>query len=78
MGRRLLPAVALLLLASRPADAYRRGGHAHGRSAKGQMVHRPTRGSVDYDHVTAMRGDGSRPSPHHHRGACPHHGGVAG
>ena len=79
MGWRRLPAIiaaALLVLASHPADASPQGGHTYYRSTDGQMMHRPTRGNVDYGRVTAVCGDGSRSFSHHHRGTCSHHGDV--
>ena len=79
MGWRWLPAItaaALLLMAPHLAGAYRRGGHAYYRSTDGQLVHRPTRGNIDYGRVTAVCGDGSRSFSHHHHGTCSHHGGV--
>ncbi|MDQ2741592.1 MAG: DUF3761 domain-containing protein [Chloroflexota bacterium] len=68
---------ALILLTASPADAYRHGSKEYYRSTDGSMVHRPTRGNVDYGRVTAVCGDGSRSFSHHHQGTCSHHGGVA-
>ena len=69
--------VALMLLAISPADAYRHGSRGYYRSVDGSMVHRPTRGNIDYGRVSAVCGDGSRSFSHHHQGTCSHHGGVA-
>ncbi len=68
-------AVSVLLSAMAPAYAWRHSGDYY-RSTDGSMVHRPTRGNVNYGRVTALCGDGSRSFSHHHQGTCSHHGGV--
>jgi hypothetical protein len=60
-----------------PAHAYQHSYSEYYRSKDGSIVHRPTRGNVDYGHVTAVCGDGSQSFSHHHQGTCSHHGGVA-
>ena len=75
---RLIAASLLTMLAAvSPAHAYRHGYGEYYRSSDGSMVHRPTRGNVDYGRVTAVCSDGSRSFSHHHHGTCSHHGGVA-
>ena len=70
-------AVSVLLSAMAPANAWRHSSSDYYRSTDGSMVHRPTRGNVNYGRVTALCGDGSRSFSHHHQGTCSHHGGVS-
>jgi hypothetical protein len=69
---------ALVLMNASPASAFQPDSHEYYRSTDGTMVHRPTKGNVDYGRVTAICGDGSRSFSHHQQGTCSHHGGVSG